>query len=78
VYVDGSFKKQDIRVSNGRIIAVSDSIASDDVRIIDCKDMNILPGLADVHVHLREPGFSYKETIATGTKACAHGGYTLV
>lgn len=78
VYIGGGFKKQDIRVSKGRIIAVSDSIASDDVRVIDCKDMNILPGLADVHVHLREPGFSYKETIETGTKACAHGGYTLV
>ena len=38
----------------------------------------IIPGLCDVHVHLREPGFSYKETIATGTAACARGGYTAV
>jgi len=38
----------------------------------------ILPGFADVHVHLREPGFSYKETIASGTRACARGGYTAV
>ncbi len=38
----------------------------------------IFPGFADVHVHLREPGFSYKETIETGTKACARGGYTAV
>ncbi len=38
----------------------------------------LLPGFADVHVHLREPGFSYKETIATGSAACAHGGYTSV
>jgi len=38
----------------------------------------VLPGFADVHVHLREPGFSYKETIATGTAACARGGYTDV
>ena len=37
-----------------------------------------MPGMADVHVHLREPGFSYKETIATGTLAAAAGGYTLV
>lgn len=36
------------------------------------------PGFVDVHVHLREPGFEYKETVATGTKACAHGGYTAV
>ncbi len=38
----------------------------------------LLPGFVDVHVHLREPGFSYKETIASGTAACAHGGYTAV
>ena len=38
----------------------------------------IFPGFVDVHVHLREPGFSYKETIATGTAAAAHGGYTCV
>ncbi|MBP3442852.1 MAG: dihydroorotase [Clostridia bacterium] len=78
VYIDGKFKKQDVRVSDGRIAAVSDCICSDSLRVISCENMNILPGLADVHVHLREPGFSYKETIETGTKACAHGGYTLV
>ena len=38
----------------------------------------ILPGFCDVHVHFREPGFSYKETIATGAAAAAHGGYTAV
>ena len=38
----------------------------------------IIPGFCDVHVHFREPGFSYKETIATGAKAAAHGGYTAV
>ena len=38
----------------------------------------LLPGFVDVHVHLREPGFLYKETIATGTLACAHGGYSAV
>lgn len=41
-------------------------------------DLVILPGLCDVHVHFREPGFSYKETIATGTAAAARGGYTAV
>ena len=44
----------------------------------DLSDMVVLPGFCDVHVHLREPGFSYKETIATGTLACAHGGFTDV
>jgi len=42
------------------------------------REYTVLPGFADVHVHLREPGFSYKETIASGTKACARGGYTAV
>ena len=42
------------------------------------KEYVVFPGFADVHVHLREPGFSYKETIATGTSACAAGGYTDV
>lgn len=78
VYIDGEFKKQDILVSNGSIAAVSNCLCSTYAEIIDCEDKHIFPGLADVHVHLREPGFSYKETIETGSKACAHGGYTLV
>ena len=78
VYIDGRFVKQDILVSSGRIASVSEYTGSLPAKAIDCENMYILPGLADVHVHLREPGFSYKETIETGTKACAHGGYTLV
>ena len=42
------------------------------------REYTVFPGFADVHVHLREPGFSYKETIATGTRSCARGGYTAV
>ncbi len=42
------------------------------------REYTVFPGFADVHVHLREPGFSYKETIVSGTKACARGGYTAV
>ena len=45
---------------------------------IDSSNYHILPGFADVHVHFREPGFSYKETIKTGSMAAAHGGYTTV
>ena len=47
-------------------------------RVIDLKGLTVFPGFADVHVHLREPGFPYKETIATGSLACARGGYTVV
>ncbi len=46
--------------------------------VLDFSNMLVIPGLVDVHVHLREPGFSYKETIATGTAASAHGGFTTV
>ena len=50
----------------------------DDSKAVDFSKYVIFPGFADVHVHLREPGFSYKETIASGTRACAAGGYTDV
>ena len=50
--------------------------SSDDSKAVDFSKYVLLPGFADVHVHLREPGFSYKETIASGTKAAAAGGYT--
>ena len=46
--------------------------------ISDDGEIALLPGLCDVHVHFREPGFSYKETILTGTAAAARGGYTAV
>ena len=49
-----------------------------DSAVFDCTGFAVFPGFADVHVHLREPGFSYKETIRTGTLAAAHGGYTDV
>ncbi len=46
--------------------------------MIDADGLTVIPGLVDVHVHLREPGFSYKETIAAGTAAAAAGGFTTV
>ncbi len=46
--------------------------------VFDSPGYTILPGFCDVHVHFREPGFSYKETIKTGSMAAAHGGYTAV
>ena len=45
---------------------------------VDTSDMVVLPGFCDVHVHLREPGFSYKETVKTGCAAAARGGYTAL
>ena len=74
VYENNSFIKKDIGVCDG---IIKFDMKSGDV----CYDFSgcvIIPGLADVHVHLREPGFSYKETVATGTLAAAHGGYTHI
>ena len=63
-------------------ITTVDGIVTPGLREVDrtvrLEGLAVFPGFADVHVHLREPGFSYKETIATGSRACARGGYTVV
>ena len=79
VYIDGKFEKLDVLIENGVVSAISDFI--DDCAVDKTfyfKDCYIFPGFTDVHVHFREPGFSYKETIKTGSMAAAHGGYTNV
>ncbi len=58
--------------------AICSSVSAPIFSQFDSSEYVIFPGFCDVHVHLREPGFSYKETIASGTLACAHGGYTAV
>lgn len=78
VFNGRQFSIKDIFVSNGVIKAVGKSLFSDSAEIIDCTGLTIFPGFVDVHVHLREPGFFYKETIESGSKACARGGYTSV
>lgn len=68
-----------VLVTDGVIRAVGPDVAAvPECREIDACGATVLPGLVDVHVHLREPGYSYKETIAAGTKAAAHGGFTTV
>lgn len=71
-------KKADILIRDGLIHNISDSITADGARVVDASGKLVTYGLADVHVHFREPGFSYKETIATGSSAAARGGYTAV
>lgn len=68
-----------IILENGNVKDLVSSIPSDfNGRIIDAHDCLVLPSFVDMHVHLREPGYSYKETIATGTESAAAGGFTLV
>ena len=79
VYSGDCFKKNDVLVKDGKIASVGTFISVDGVdRVIGAQNKYLIPGFVDVHVHLREPGFSYKETIKTGTQAAAKAGYTAV
>ena len=68
----------DVLVAGGAISALGDSADPGGAEIIDCTGLVLAPGLVDLHTHLREPGFEQKETIETGTRAAALGGYTAV
>ena len=68
----------DILVEDGMIAGADASIPKGDNDIIDAAGCFVMPGLVDLHVHFREPGFEYKETIKTGSMAAAHGGVTTV
>ena len=79
VFIDGRFVSSDVEVSGGIVSRVEPGIVPENgVPVFNFNNCRIVPGLVDVHVHLREPGFSYKETMATGTAAAARGGYTAV
>src|ERR1051326_63890 len=71
-------REGDLIIEDGKIagIVASGSARGDEVR--DCRGLLITPGLIDIHVHLREPGFEYKEDIESGTRAAAAGGFTAV
>lgn len=69
----------DVLIENGRIQAVAHDLSAVPAQnVIDVAGRLICPGFVDLHTHLREPGFEYKETIATGTRAAARGGFTTV
>ena len=68
----------DILIESGKISAVGQNLKANGAEVIDAKNKLVLPGLIDMHVHLREPGLEAKETIASGTRAAAKGGFTSV
>jgi dihydroorotase len=68
----------DVLIREGRIAAVGPDVAAGADRTIDARGLIVCPGLVDIHCHLRDPGFEHKETIETGTRAAAHGGFTTV
>ena len=68
----------DVLVRDGRIAAIGPQLEANGARVIDAKGLVVCPGFVDIHCHLRDPGFEYKETIETGTRAAARGGFTTV
>ena len=68
----------DILLDNGRVAMIGSDIREPDAQVIDAAGLTVCAGLVDMHVHLREPGFEHKETIATGAAAAAHGGFTSI
>lgn len=74
----GYDKPADILMDGGKVKTIAYDIVEQCDKVIDAKGKYVLPGLIDMHVHLREPGFEHKENIYTGAKAAAKGGFTSV
>lgn len=74
----GEERELDVLIRDGTIEAVGEHLGGEGIQEYDCSGKLISPGWIDMHVHLREPGFEYKETIATGARAAASGGFTAV
>ena len=70
--------ESDILVEDGRIAKVKEKIKGKADKVIDAKGCFVMPGFIDLHVHLRDPGFEEKETVVTGAKAAARGGFTTI
>jgi dihydroorotase len=68
----------DVLIREGRIAAIGPDAAAEAGRVVDARGLIVCPGLVDIHCHLRDPGFEQKETIETGTRAAARGGFTTV
>lgn len=75
----GTSEMADVVVCDGKIVQIApEVVVAEGDKVVDCEGKVVMSGLVDLHVHLREPGFEAKETIATGTAAAAHGGFTTV
>ncbi len=76
--IDSGEVKADVLIDNGRIVRVGDIPESEATTVINAAGKLVMPGLVDMHCHLREPGFEHKETIDTGSRAAIYGGYTSI
>ena len=70
--------KRDLLIRDGRVAAIQEKVTAEDVEILDAKELIVAPGFIDLHVHLREPGFEYKETIESGARAAVAGGFSSI
>lgn len=73
-----TYEKLDVLIEDNKVKNIGESININADKILDATDCWVTPGLIDVHVHLREPGFEYKETIETGSRSAARGGFTTI
>ena len=78
LFTKEGFLPADLLTAEGRIVSIARGLDAAGAAVIDLHHAAVFPGFVDVHVHLREPGFSYKETIRTGTLSAARGGYVHV
>ena len=77
-YKTNTFEEKDILIEDDKIKEIGKDIGEKADKIIDCSKLYIMPGMIDIHCHLREPGFEYKETIETGSKSAVAGGFTTI
>lgn len=77
-YKTNIFEPYDILIEEGKVQKIAKEIQEEADKIIDCTNLYIMPGMIDIHCHLREPGFEYKETIETGSKSAVSGGFTTI
>lgn len=77
-YASKTYKVMDILIENDKIEKLGDNLEVQADETIDCTNLFIMPGMIDMHCHLREPGFEYKETVETGSKSAVKGGFTSI
>ncbi len=77
-YKNSIFEQYDVLIENEIIKTIAKNIKENTDTVIDCTGLYIMPGMIDMHCHLREPGFEYKETIETGSKSAVAGGFTTI
>ena len=77
IVLPGGVADGDMLVRDGKIVKIAQNIPkTGEGEIIDASGLHAFPGLIDMHVHLREPGYEYKEDIQSGSEAAVHGGFT--